>query len=837
LEAPLVLPERGGVQLRVTIGEPDQAGARPVRVHSRPARGEDQPWTRHASGMLTSAVPAVTGGLDGAWPPAESVAVGVDGYYERLVESGYGYGPAFQGLRAVWRNGDEVFAEVALPQELQSEARRFALHPALLDAALHAVGKGDFFADSGLARLPFAWRGVALYGHGAGALRVRISPAGQDAVSVLVTDVTGAPVASIESLVLRPLSAEQLNNAKAAHHDALFRVDWAELPAGPATGRVALLDADDELVGGLRESGCPVEVCHDLAALAATDVPELVLVSVGGTDVPRGDAVRAATHRVLELVQRWLADERFGASRLVLVTRGAVATGADDELSDLAGAAVWGLIRSAQSEHPDRFVLVDTDGQADSYQALASGLATGEPQFAVRKGTALAARLARAAQSAKDAAPKLNPTGTALVTGATGTLGRLIARHLVTAYGVRHLLLTSRRGEAAPGAAELVTELAELGAEARVAPCDVADRDALAALLAEVPAAHPLTAVVHTAGVLDDGVLEGLTPQRMDTVLRPKVDAALNLHELTADADLAMFALFSSAAATMGSAGQANYAAANAFLDALARHRHDHGRPAVSLAWGLWTQDGGMAGELGDTDLTRMQRSGVAGLTPELGLALFDAAHTLAEPVVVPIRLDLDAVRAPVPALLRGLIRGPVRSAVSAADGPSLRERLAGLTVVEREAVLLDLVRAHAATVLGHAGAQAVEEDKAFGDLGFDSLTAVELRNGLTAATGLRLPATLIFDYPTPAALADYLLAELPVDNMPLAVLGDLDRLEAALSAITADDTRSQLAARLRKLLAKVDTPRADRPAAVDNLDEASDDELYALLDGDLGAS
>ncbi|MEK2478402.1 type I polyketide synthase [Streptomyces noursei] len=843
LEAPLILPERGGVQLRVTVGEPDQTGARPVRVHSRPARGEDQPWTRHASGTLTAAAPAPTSGLGGVWPPAESVAVDVDGYYQRLVESGYGYGPAFQGLRAAWRCGEEVFAEVALPQENQADAARFGLHPALLDAALHAVGKGEFFADSGPVRLPFAWRGVALHGHGAGALRVRISPAGQDAVSVLVADGTGAPVASIESLVLRPLSVEQLNSAKAAHHDALFRVDWSELRTEPATARVALLDATEDLVtedlaAGLRDGGCAVEVGDDLAALAATDVPELVLVTLGGTaGPPRADAVRAATHRALELVQRWLTDDRFGASRLVLMTRGAVATGADDELSDLAGAAVWGLIRSAQSEHPDRFVLVDTDGRAVSHQALGAALATGEPQLAVRKGAVLGARLARVGQPVQDAAPKLDPAGTALVTGATGTLGRLVSRHLVTAYGVRQLLLTSRRGEAAPGAKELVAELAELGAEARVAACDVADRDALAALLAEVPAEHPLTAVVHTAGVLDDGVLEGLTPERMDTVLRPKVDAALNLHELTGDTDLAMFALFSSAAATMGSAGQANYAAANAFLDALARHRADQGRPAVSLAWGLWAQASGMAGDLGDTDLTRMQRSGVGGLTPELGLALFDAAHTLAEPAVVPIRLDVDAVRAPVPALLRGLIRGATRPAAVAAEGPSLRERLAGLTVAEREAVLLDVVRAHAATVLGHASAQAVEEDKTFGDLGFDSLTAVELRNGLTAATGLRLPATLIFDYPTPAALADYLLTELPVENTQLAVFGDLDRLEVALSAITAEDTRTQLAGRLRKLLAQVDTPRADSPAAVDNLDEATDDELYALLDGDLGAS
>ncbi|MFE3938414.1 beta-ketoacyl reductase, partial [Streptomyces goshikiensis] len=432
-------------------------------------------------------------------------------------------------------------------------------------------------------------------------------------------------------------------------------------------------------------------------------------------------------------------------------------------IADLAHAPVWGLVRSAQSENPGRFVLVDIDAEGDLAAGLSAALASGESEVAVRGGSVLVPRLARTAVAA-DSGVEWDAEGTVLVTGASGSLGGLFARHLVTEHGVRRLLLVSRRGE---GAA-LSAELAGLGAEVSWAACDVADRDALAAVLKAVPAEHPLTAVVHTAGVLDDGVVGSLTAERLSAVLRPKVDAAWNLHELTQDLGLSAFVLFSSAAGVFGGAGQANYAAGNVFLDALAAHRRAQGLAATSLAWGLWTGVGGMGGDLADGDRERINRGGIGALSPETGLALFDAARRTDDALLVPLPLDLAALRAQaragmVPDLLRGLVRVPARRAAgqgATADGSALRTRLAALPAEEREAALLVMVRAEVTAVLGHASTDEVPADRAFKELGFDSLTSVELRNRLGAATGERLPATLVFDYPTSSARAAYLKTE-----------------------------------------------------------------------------
>jgi polyketide synthase 12 len=433
--------------------------------------------------------------------------------------------------------------------------------------------------------------------------------------------------------------------------------------------------------------------------------------------------------------------------------------------------------------------------------------------------------------------------GTVLVTGGTGTLGALVARHLVTGRGVRDLVLTSRRGPAAPGAADLAEELTGLGASVRIVACDLADATATAALVSTM---DKLTGVVHAAGVLDDGVLASLTPDRVATVLRPKVDAAWNLHLATEHRDLAEFVLFSSAAGVLGNPGQANYAAANAFVDALAQYRRARGLAASSLAWGLWSDASDLTGHLGDPDRTRMARSGVGTLSAADGLALFDTASGIDDALLVPVPLDVKAFGTrpqEVPAVLRGLVRTPVRRVVEAgpASAGTLTRQLAALPAADRDALLLDLVRTQAATVLGHAAGAAIEPDRAFNELGFDSLTAVEFRNRLGAATGLRLPATVIFDYPTAAVLAAHLLGELvPRDTDPAAaVLAELDRIEAGLTGISPDDEgHAAITTRLQTLLSQWQGTRATAGTDVTGLLETADaDGVLDFITNELGIS
>ncbi|MFD3637066.1 SDR family NAD(P)-dependent oxidoreductase [Streptomyces sp. NPDC058664] len=733
LEAPLVLPASGPVALQLSVDAPDADGRRAFAVHARIT--EDAPWVRHASGTLAPEDRAeeavhVTGT---AWPPGRhATALDVERVYARLAGLGYGYGPAFRNLTAAWRDGDTLVAEVRLPAGTAA-ADGFGLHPALLDAALHLLPVRD--EDAADVVLPFTWTGLRLHATGATTLRVSLAPAGPGAVSLRATDPTGAPVVTAEALVLRPLPEGALSAVPAATADPpLYAVAWQGLPAtvaAPDTG------------------------------LGAGTVTE----HLGPYESPLTAAVHA-----LGLVQDWLARERPAGARLALVTGGAVAAAAAESPSGPA-AAVWGLVRTAQSEHPDRFVLVDSDGSAASTAALDRAIASGEPQLALREGRVLVPRLAALPPS--PVAPRsLRTDGTVLLTGATGALGALLAEHLVTAYGITRLLLTSRRGPDAPGARELAARLSELGAEVSLAAVDLADRDAVRALLDGVPDARPLTAVVHAAGVLDDGLLEDLTPERLDAVLRPKADAALLLHELTADAELDAFVLFSSVTGVTGTAGQANYAAANAVLDALAAHRQSLGLPAVSLAWGLWDTGTGMGGGLSPADVARIARTGIAPLTVAEGLRLFDAALGVpagpGRAALVASRFTpavLEGSAATVPAPLRSLVR-PVRRRAAGGAAPvavpaELGGRLSALSRADAEREVLELVRAAAATVLGHSGAGSVAAGRAFTDLGFDSLAAVDLRNRLGAATGLRLPTTLVFDHPTPTALAGRLLTEL----------------------------------------------------------------------------
>ncbi|WP_446681702.1 SDR family NAD(P)-dependent oxidoreductase, partial [Allokutzneria oryzae] len=1123
LQAPLVLPERGAVAVQLVVGAED-SGRRTFSLHSR--QDDEQPWTRHATGVL-SAESHDSGADMSAWPPAGAEPIDLSDRYEMLAAQGYVYGPSFQGLRAAWRSGDEVYAEVTVP-----EADGYAMHPALLDAAVQAVGLGSVLEDSTRARLPFSWSGVSLHATGATSLRVRITPAGQDAVSIALADTAGQPVADIAALVLRPVDADQLEAAQVLYH-----LGWTELAPAEASPLSAV-------VIGTEAFGLPSY--PDLAALADADLPEWVfLVNAPGT----AEEARGRTTDTVRLLQEWLTEDRFADTRLVVVTRGAVAV--HDDVSDLGNSPLWGLVRSAQLENPDRFVLLDIDEHEDSIAALPSALATGEPQLAVRRGTVFAARLARTDDALSDpgglwrldvteegtlanlallpytpeplgegqirvevratglnfrdvlialgmyperalmgsegsgvvaevgpgvtgiepgdevfglfsgafgpetvtdhrvvakipegwsftqaasvpivfltayyalkdlgglksgesvlihaaaggvgmaavqlaqhwgatvfataspgkwdvlraqgiehiassrnldferefgrvdvvlnslarefvdaslrmaeggrfvemgktdvrtdvstvdykafdlmdagpdrlgeilgellelfAAGVLRPLptrtwdvrrapeayrflsqakhigklvltvgprtaehGTVLITGATGTLGSVIAKHLVTRHGVNDLVLASRRGPEAPGADELAEELAELGVTARIVACDAADRAALAELVAQTP---DLTGVVHAAGLLDDCVLGSLTRERIDAVLRPKVDAAWNLHELTRDHELSMFVLFSSVSGTLGSPGQANYAAANAFLDALAVHRRANGLPAQSLAWGLWEQATGMTGHLGDTDLNRMTKAGVTALSTTDGLALFDAALATDRATVVPIRLDLPTLRASsiLPAALSDLTGARTRrvAAAETSGGDALATRLAATPRADRERVLLDLVRGNVATVLGHASAASIEPRRAFQEVGFDSLTAVELRNRLNAATGLRLPPTLVFDYPTPVALAEHLRAELlPEEGQGATpLLAELDRLEAVLATIAPDDvsaiapdedSRAEITSRIKSLLTRW-TDAQGGPAGggvAERIDAASDDDLFDFIDSTFG--
>ncbi|MGA5819073.1 SDR family NAD(P)-dependent oxidoreductase [Kitasatospora sp. NPDC094028] len=444
----------------------------------------------------------------------------------------------------------------------------------------------------------------------------------------------------------------------------------------------------------------------------------------------------------------------------------------------------------------------------------------------------------------------LDPEGTVLITGGTGGLGALFAKHLVERRGARHLLLVSRRGPAAEGVDKLVAELEERGAEARVAACDVTDRDQLAALLGSLE--RPLTAVVHAAGVLDDGVVESLTTEQVARVMRPKVDAAWNLHELTAGTELAAFVLFSSAAAQLGNPGQANYAAANAALDALAATRRAAGLPATSLAWGLWADATGMTGELDEADLARMERTGIGALSADLGLELFDESLRLDAALLVPIQLDLAALRVQaragmLPALLRGLVRTPARRRES--TGGSLAQRLAGVAEADQEQVVLDVVLAQVASVLGHASGAAIEPGRAFKDLGFDSLAAVELRNRLSQVAGLRLPATLVFDHPTPVEAARLILSLVGGTGgveQPSPLEQELQRLEALLIAVSghekqiasAEPRLRSLSNRLRALLSTTGAEDADDDDTFeDDLDFASDSDMFDLIDKELGSA
>ncbi|MFI5682163.1 type I polyketide synthase, partial [Streptomyces cellulosae] len=769
LEAPLALTGHQAAQIRITVGA-DTSGIRPFTVHARPDSGDDGPqeWNRHASGTLSTTMTAPAAEPLRPWPPADARPDPITDVHDRLAAAGYDYGSAFRGLQALWHGPDgDLYAEVRLPEDQHQAAAGFALHPALFDAVLHPlVLHAAKDTEPGEIRLPFTWAGLTVYAVGATSLRVHISAdAETGTASLTLADTTGEPVAAVTSLALRPVPRDAIART-ARGPEPLYVLDWPAVPT-PASG-VTWTELSDTTA--------------DLTAAPDTGVAVVRIETSGAPAAPTADE----TARTLRLVQAWLADDRLSDAPLAVVTSRAVAALPGEDVPGLPAAPVWGLIRSVQSEHPGRVTLVDLDETADD-TSLAAALALGEPQVAVRAGRLHVPRLALAPErpsgsggAATDRTDttagtpaRLAAEGTVLVTGGTGGLGALVARHLVTAHGIRHLLLASRRGHDAPGVRDLMTELGALGAEVSVVAADAADREALADLLAGVPAEHPLTAIVHTAGVLDDATVESLTPDRLRAVMRPKTDAAWHLHELTRRQPLDAFVLFSSVSGVIGTAGQANYAAANTGLDALAAHRRAQGLPAVSLAWGLWDSTHGMGGSLGATDLARWARAGFAPLTPEQGLALFDRALAGGgDALLVPALLDPARSRPgtdPMPTVLRGLAgtasSSSARRTVAPAAGPAGSDtawarRMAELPAEERPGEVLGLVVSVVAEVLGHADHNTVDPDRAFKAIGLDSLGGVELRNRLSARTGLRLPATAVFDHPSPAALADHLLAQ-----------------------------------------------------------------------------
>ncbi|MEU0687803.1 type I polyketide synthase [Streptomyces uncialis] len=750
LTAPLVLPPTGAVQIQVAVGPADAHERREVSVHSRPEPrdGTHPEWTAHATGTVTAATD--TPAQVGPWPPTNATALDLDGAYARLAELGHTYGPHFQGLRRVWRRGNELFAEATLSGTQADEAARFVLHPALFDAALHPLLRG-VTDDGPPGGLPFAWTGVEIHATGATRLRVRATRTGPDSAALALADADSTPVATVTAVTWREAGPIAARGAPGSLGD-LFALDWREAPAPAAAEIVPTLLAADELT-----TAFPGSTAHgDLDALLRTlddgaPAPGLVLTRLPPHEADPVAATHTGVIRTAALLTAWLADERLTDTVLAVVTVTADGT-------DLASAGARGVVRAACAEHPDRFRLID----ADSAEGVRTALAVDEPETRVAKGAVQVPRLVRRPATSDGRTP-IDPGGTVLITGATGALGTLIARHLVRDHGVRHLLLVSRSGPAAPGAGGLRDELTALGAEVALTACDVADRSALAALLAGVPEDRPLRAVVHTAGVLDDGVLTTLTPDRYSAVLRPKADAAWHLHELTRDLGLTAFVLHSSAAATLGGAGQANYVAANAFLDALAAHRARLGLPVTTLAWGLWVAGSTMTGGLTATDRQRLARTGMRPLGDADALALFDTALREGRTWALPARFGPPAPRGPgagPPPVMNALVRPGVRRGTAGPGRhgfPTSVTRLAALAPADRARALTGLVRSQAAAVLGHDDTSAIGPDQPFSELGLDSLTAVELRNRLKNATGLRLRATLAFDHPTVAALAAHL--------------------------------------------------------------------------------
>ncbi|MFB9459162.1 SDR family NAD(P)-dependent oxidoreductase, partial [Streptomyces antimycoticus] len=696
--------------------------------------------------------------------------------------------------------GDEAAFAAAL-RKGRAEAESVTAALALLHVRGQSLDWGGYFAGTGARRveLPtYAFQRTRYWWEEAPAAEAAASGSAVDGrfwaavergdVAALAAELAVDPGVSLGDVLPALSSWRRQESVRSAVDGWRYRVAWKPVTERPSAGVlggcwVVVVPAGEAggvwatgVVRMLAGRGVDVRVVESAAADRAGMADELRTAVVGGSVAGVFSLLAAVDDeagllRTAALVQA-LGDAGVGAPVWV-ATRGAVSVGRSDGVVSPGQALVWGLGRVAALELPERWGgLVDLPETADerALGRLAGVLAGagGEDQVAVRGSGVFGRRLTEASGTRTSDDEGWRPSGSVLVTGGTGALGAHLARWLVV-NGAEHVVLTSRRGLDAPGAVELRDELAASGARVTVAACDVADRDALAELLASIPAEFPLTAVVHAAGVLDDGLVDTLDAERLERVVRAKATSAQNLHELTRDLDLSAFVLFSSFAGSVGAAGQGNYAAANAYLDALAELRRAEGLPATSIAWGPWAE-GGMAAD--EALERRMRRDGVPPMAPESALTALRQALDLDDTAVTVADIDWDRFLAEFTAVRPSALFGEVRAArpapVEGAPRPAatagtgtLAERLSGLTDNERAQTLLELVRTQVASVLGHGGAEAVEAGRAFKELGFDSLTAVELRNRLNAATALRLPATLIYDYPNATALADHLRTEL----------------------------------------------------------------------------
>ncbi|MFG3142842.1 type I polyketide synthase, partial [Streptomyces sp. NPDC048211] len=737
VDTPVVVPATGGVDVQVTAGPPRGDGRRELTLHTRAYdEGDDdstlhRAWTSHVTGLLDTPAPGPGASAPEpltSWPPAGATAVDVGEVHERLEARGYELGAALRGLARLWRLGDELYAEVSAPEGIAADAGRYGLHPALLTAALHEVlARGEELLE------PAVWQGVSLHAVGAGGLRVRVSRRG-DGFAVLLADPAGAPVASVDSVVLRPPAAGALDRTDRVRHDWLLGTDWTPVPA---TGDGTPLPytswtSSTEPEAGLRDAfGDAVHVPYGPAP-SEDGAPGLVLLHA------------SSASELLPALQTWISGEADSDTHLVVLTHHAVTTGPDD-VQDLVPSPVWGVIRAAQSENPGRITLVDLDAEPASLNALPAALTAGEPQLALRNGAVRVPRLVASTPQDAGELPVLPEESTVVVSGG-GDLAAAAAVHAVTALGARRLLLLSPD----PGLADRLTGL---GAEALVVDGDASDRDALAGALASLPSAHPVGAVFHAPAAPDRAVLLSTAPEEFEGWLRASGAAAWNLHELTLGLDLGAFVLLApDASSALGGTGRASAAALGAYLDALAQHRVSLGLPGVSLSWGP-------RGSVPDSAFHGLVRFAEDQVTAALELAL----RSTGRPALLAARLDRAALGAQagtglLPPVLRSLIR-TVRTAAGAdaAAAGTLVSALIGLSGPEQLRLLGELVGEQVAGVLKHSAGDTVDASRAFKDLGFDSLTAVELRNRLNTATGLRLPSTLVFDHPSPAALAAHL--------------------------------------------------------------------------------